>query len=247
MMHKVKIGVRIVIAVAITYAIVSYTIFYVRKSSLDKQLSIENQIDQPQAGDVVVQSINNTDEASLSCSHVQDSGIENFIVPESQNESTNFSLQENIIPEPVSQDSYSFITMPAQDCVIDKELLYTFDLLLGQDLDEFVRLVLQSNNNIVSKQACRSCAMYGFFNKIKKHEQLTVEDIQTLQSILANLYRFVENMKKMSSSTMLLRPEQYEALKDLHRSQAAKNDKNLQARKAATAAALKRLQTLSYR
>jgi len=143
-------------------------------------------------------------------------------------------------------DSYSFITMPiSDDYIMDAETQATLDTLIGQDLDDFVKLVLQSNNNIVSKEACRSCGMYAFFNGIKKHHPLKPDDVIILQQVLGNLYQFIAKMKAMSKS-FIIRSEQYDALLDLHRSQAVKNDMKLQARRAATQAALKKLQTIKY-
>ena len=145
------------------------------------------------------------------------------------------------------QNISSFITMnpiPA-NYKIDEETQNALDVLIGNDVDEFVRLVLQSNNNVVSKEACRSCSMYAFFNGIKNHDLLTIEDIRILQKLLANLYRFVEKMQKLSQEPLML-PEQYEALQDLHRSQDAKNDIKLKKRFAVTSAALKKLQNITY-
>ena len=54
-------------------------------------------------------------------------------------------------------------------------------------------------------------------------------------------------MKKLSNKVkMPISPEQEEALLDLYRSQAIKNQLKLQARKNATAAALKKLQSIQY-
>lgn len=242
-MQKVKIGTGIVIGVVAMYAITSFTIFYFKKPSLDQQLSIENQVNvksQKEIEGVVIQAVDDQQEENVVCPHQQDQesfDTQNDQIPETMSSTQDFGA---------SSDSYSFVTMPAQDCVIDKELLYLFDMLIGQDLDEFVRLVLQSNNNIVSKQACRSCTMYAFFSKIKKHQPLTVQDIATLQPLLANLYRFVQNMKKISGVD-LLRSQQFAALEDLNRTESVKNDMKLQARKAVTAAALKKLQSIKYR
>lgn len=245
-MRKLKHSIGIVFLLGVVYALISYGIFYYKKPSLDQQLQIDNRSVvqssmQPSQG-VAIQSI--TDD--YVCQHDQDqqslNSLDNF-----DDQSLLHEFQQSIDKSDVgSINSYSFVTIPAKDCIIDVELLYTLDLLIGGDLDEFVRLVLQSNNNIVSKQACRSCAMYAFFNKIKKHEQLSIEDIEILQPLLANLYRFVQKMQALSG-TQLLRPSQFEALEDLNRSQKAINDKKIQARKAATAAALKKLQTISYR
>ncbi len=240
-MHRLKIGAQAVVVLVIFYAVISSTIFYMKKSSMDQQLQNIDSAYQPQ--NVMIQKVG--DDGHALCTHTDEE-------PVLQDQDV---VQDDVIDrqvasddQPQSADAYSFVTMPAQDCIIDKELWYTFDMLIGHNLNDFVRLVLQSNNNIVSKQACRSCAMYTFFNKIKKHKNLTVQDIATLQPLVANLYRFVQKMTAMSGGKLtLLRLEQYEALQDLHKSQKELNHKKLQARKAATAAALQRLQRVSYR
>ncbi len=144
--------------------------------------------------------------------------------------------------------SYSFITMKiSDDYVIDQEIQDALDVLIGNDVDAFVKLILQSNNNIVSKEACRSCGMYAFFNGIKNHKPLTSDDVRMLQKMLANLYRFIGKMQKLNQDVQIISDEQYEALQSLHKTQAVKNDMKLQARKAATSAALKKLQNIKYK
>ena len=264
-MQKIKHSIVVVVIIGVIYAIVSYGIFYYKKPSLDQQLQIQNQLsvkNQKESQSVAIQAVvddQNNQQSDYVCQHQNDEQSDEFIFDDDDQsrsiiaitptEQQVFIVQQILEKNEeqfVSPDSYSFVTMPAQNCIIDAELFYTLDMLMGEDLDEFVRLVLQSNNNIVSKQACRSCAMYAFFSKIKKHEPLSIEDIKILQPLLANLYRFVQKMYKLSG-TQLLRTTQFEALQDLNQSQAAKNDKKLKARRAATAAALKKLQTISYR
>jgi hypothetical protein len=240
-MQRLKIGAKAVVVLVIFYAVLSSTIFYMKKSAMDQPLDIIDSGQQVQ--NVRIQKV--VDEGLASCTHADEEAVlrDQDVV---QDDVIDQVVVRDELPQ--SADYYSFVTRPAQDCIIDKELLYTFDMLIGHNLEDFVRLVLQSNNNIVSKQACRSCAMYAFFNKIKKHQRLTVEDIATLQPLVANLYRFVQKMTAMSGGKLtLLRLEQYEALQDLHKSQKELNNKKLKARKAATAAALQRLQKISYR
>ncbi len=158
------------------------------------------------------------------------------------------TADENVHKKSKKSHSYSFITMKiADDYIIDQETQDVLDILIGDDVDAFVKLILQSNNNIVSKEACRSCGMYAFFNGIKHHKPLTSDDVRMLQKMLANLYRFVGKMQKLNKDIELMRGEQYEALQNLHKSQAVRNDAKLQARRSATAAALKKLQNIKYK
>ncbi len=262
-MKRVKFGIVIVFLVAAIYCIVSFGIFFDKKASIDTQLqlleqSLEEGV-QPQNQSVVIQNIESI--TCHECNHpvqqnnvqpdfivINDSDINEQQLPDGfvDNQSELFvkaNSEKNVIP----LSSSSFITMNpiSESYVIDQETQNALDVLIGHDVDEFVRLVLQSNNNIVSREACRSCGMYAFFNGIKHHRQLTVKDIVMLQKLLANLYRFVERMQKLSHEPLIL-PEQYEALQELHRSQDVKNDIKLKQRFAATSAALKKLQNIKY-
>ncbi len=259
-MKRVKFGIAIVFLAVIVYCIVSFTIFFDKKESIDTQLLLSEQsVDQSMIASnqaVIIQNV-----GSVTCQECHNPMQGNdeksdFIVTDDADE----QQLPIVVAEPQEEffvsidrskklkkvNSYSFMTMPlTDDYSMDQETHDALDVLIGNDVEGFVRLVLQSNNNIVSKEACRSCGMYAFFNGIKNHKNLTVEDIVLLQKLLVNFYRFVEKMQKLSHEALLL-PEQYEALQDLHRSQDIKNDIKLKKRFAVTSAALKKLQNIKY-
>jgi hypothetical protein len=265
-MKRVRLGIGIVFLAVTIYCVISYGIFFNKKDGLDAQISSENFVHNNMIEDnpaVVIQAL-----ASKTCHECKNPVLKNdkksdFMVTDDGDDqqlpivvadnqqgffvSTDRPKKSKKRDSSRKRDSSSFITMnpiPA-NYQIDEEIQDTLDVLIGNDVDEFVRLVLQSNNNIVSKEACRSCSIYAFFNGIKNHTLLTVEDIGILQKLLANLYRFVEKMQKLSKERLML-PEQYEALQDLHRSQDDKNDIKLKKRFAITSAALKKLQNITY-
>ncbi|MDP3788066.1 MAG: hypothetical protein Q8Q60_01950 [Candidatus Chromulinivorax sp.] len=273
-MKRIKIGVVIVLLIAVIYFMISYSIFLYKKPSIDAQLHVaqlqvedtlvgEKFIDQheqqnkKQNESVVIQNM-----AATPCKKHADASCDvqsHFIVTSDEQDEpvmqvTADDQQEFIVTadqnmhRPVGKShSHSFITMKiSDDYEIDQETQDTLDMLIGNDVDIFVKLMMQSNNNIVSKEACRSCGMYAFFNGIKNHKPLTTDDIRMLQKMLANLYRFVGKMKKLNKDVEIMNQEQYEALQTLHTSQAVKNNAKLQARRATTAAALKKLQNIKY-
>ena len=264
-MKKVKAGIAIVVSTIIIYFVVSYGVPWFRSLSVGLQLQsgevksikqTEERLESKDDSLVVIQ--NEVEDRQCSDDfHKEPQNLVEFTMngePKKSfplimaEEQRKFILSRDAAgdKEPVKLDSYSFVTMPiVDDYKIDKETQYTLDTLIGKDLDEFVKLVLQSNNNIVSKEACRSCGMYAFFKAIKKHKTLNAYEVVTLQQILSNLYKFIENMKKLSNTSLML-SEQYNALQDLNRSQAVKNDIKLRKRKAATSAALKKLQSIKY-
>jgi len=264
-MKKVNAGIAIVCLTVAIYFIVSYGQIWFKKSSIDPQSQTgeekaveqtEDRLENKNDSEVVIQN----DAENRECAddfHKESDDLTDLtmngelkksfplIMAEEQRE---FILSRDTAgdKDPVKLDSYSFVTMPvSDDYKIDKETQHTLDALIGKDLDEFVKLILQSNNNIVSKEACRSCGMYAFFKAIKKHKTLNANEIVTLQQVLSNLYKFIDNMKKISNTPLMLQ-EQYNALQDLNRSQSVKNDIKLRKRKAATTAALKKLQSIKY-
>ena len=277
MMKKIKISIVIVIGLVTVYCIVSYSIFFIYKPSIDAQLqkigeetqeTISNQVIDKR-DHVVIQSLSQrVCQHGDDCYRAQDQALDDslddgidsseiIVTQEPQRPLSLFTAE----PEreffvnsddqfadrnPIAIQSYSFMTMPVdEDSFIDLDTQATLDILIGNDVDEFVKLVLQSNNNIVSKEACRSCGMYAFFNGIKNHKPLSVDEIRILQKLLINLYQFTAKMKNLSD-TPIMHAEQCDALEDLHRSQAVKNDIKLQARLAVTSAALKKLQNIKY-
>ena len=266
-MKKIKLSVIIVVIISIVYCIVSYSIFFIRKASIDEQIQHVDIVQDNRADQVAIQSI-----SQHVCQHGEDCyDLSDRSTDELQGDEHDAQIivtQEPeqplalIMAEPQEEffidsdlpavedsshiiESYSFMTMPVVDASIDLENQAVLDVLIGRDVDAFVKLILQSNNNIVSKEACRSCGMYAFFNRIKNHKPVTVEEIRILQKLLINLYNFVERMKHLSN-TPIMQSEQYDALEDLHKSQSIKNDIKLKARLAVTTAALKKLQTIKY-
>lgn len=275
-MKRIKIGAAIIFLAVAIYFIMSYGIFWITKPSLDAQLdlskaqSIEQNLDKSKAlsnESVVIQNMQGSTCKHASCqnqvqSHaVLDDSLYDFVITSEQNaplaqivadKQPIFVMNaDNVRDEKLlSVDAYSFVTMPKALLIdgyqIDQDTRDAIKILVGNDLDEFVRLILQSNNNIVSKDACRSCGMHAFFKKVIKDEPLDADEIVVLQQALANLYRFVEKMRSLSSHTFIMRTEQYSALQDLNKSQIVKNNLKIQARKASTTAALKKLQAIKY-
>lgn len=260
-MKRIKIGATIIFLAAAIYFILSYGIFFLKKESLDVQLksSEENSADresvEPQDNVVIQRNAHENDDKNKV---FVESAPDDFIVTQEierplpilmVEEPSLFVIKaaDRVVDQDLSKiDSYSFVTMPIpDDYKMDQETQKTLDALIGSDLDEFVRVVLQSNNNIVSKEACRSCGMYAFFSAIKKHQPLSADEVVVLQKLLANLYQFVQKTKALTKFSIILL-EQYNALQDLNRSQAEKNDMKLKARRTATAAALKKLQSIQY-
>jgi len=244
-MRRIKFGVAVIFLLVIIYFFISYGIFFSKKSSIDSNISfdqknieqalVQKNSDEKFEAPVIVQNIDEVEDESADQRELILS-----LVSEPKSE-------YSVSAEPTALGSYSFVTMPiSDDYVIDAETWDIFDYLLGNNLEEFVQLVLQSNNDVVSQQSCRPCAMYAFFKKIKNHKQLSREEIIALQKIIGNLYRFIETMQKISKNKKLISDEQYRALQDLNRSQAARNDLKLQARRAATLSALKKLQAIQY-
>lgn len=267
-MKKIKFGIVIVVITAIIYCIISYSIFFNDKQSIDYQLqqaNLQNNVTRQAISSEKVtiqkiaeckdpdcqgwQALQQGNGSLLSkCTISQEPKAALPIIMAENQQQQSFIQHDGIVDEnTVGVQSYSFVTMPLEDCVIDKETQATLDTLIGHDLDGFVKIVLQSNNNIVSKEACRSCAMHALFHDIKHHKKLYPDDIKILQKLLINLYQFVEKTKKMSkkSKQSILLHEQYAALQDLNRTSISKNKLKLQARQAATTAALKKLQSMA--
>lgn len=265
-MKRIKIGVAVVMLLVAMYTLVSYGIFFIKKSSIDDEIqgvALSNISPNEERSMVVVQHVSAQDEdVDMPCPHIMPDNVnQDFLVSNDTSAVSSlinsFVVQEDLQPvffiegmqeKKMRADEYSFLTMPLpQDYQIDAENYRTLDILIGKDLRAFANLLASSNNNVLSKEACKSCAIYALLKKIKKHHPLTFDDIESLRSSLLNLYAFLENMKKLSNKVkMPISPEQEEALLDLYRSQAIKNQLKLQARKNATAAALKKLQSIQY-
>lgn len=274
-MKRLKGAVAIIFLLVVSYFLISYGIFWITKPFVDQRLAqfdqplnavaqTQNAVAQTQ--DVFAQTqdavvIQNVEPVCThgSCLHHDDEPVigyddeEEFQDGEQEPQVDVITNEEQEPMQPVhqvkepSKDLHdSFITMNIpDDYQVDQDIQDTLDVLIGNDVDEFVKIILQSNNNIIVQQACRSCSMFAFFNGIKNHKPLSVEDVRLLQKMLANLYRFVAKMKALSNN-LILREEQYAALQDLYISQAVKNDIKLKKRQAVTSAALKKLQMIQY-
>jgi hypothetical protein len=72
---------------------------------------------------------------------------------------------------------------------------------------------------------------------------LSTEEIVSLQHVVANLYRFVNTMHQLHHATSMTH-EQYLALKNLNTSQVSMEHLAMQARQAATIAALQSLKNI---
>jgi hypothetical protein len=263
-MKRVTIGIAIIFLTVTIYFIVSCGLLLYKKQSLDQQISdlqdaqgfgkkesgitklsrdrvvIQNAIDDNDAdskedtGNPRLFQFGISSKPERPLAIIRDEVEDDFFVESDGNEQN------------TPLDSYSFVTMPiGDDYIIDRETQDSLNILIGNDLDDFVKLVLQSNNNIVTKEACRSCGMYAFFSDIKKRQKLTKNEVIILQKSLANLYQFVEKMKLLSKK-IIISPEQYAILENLNRPQSIINDMKLQVRRAATSAALKKLQAIQY-
>ena len=117
-------------------------------------------------------------------------------------------------------------------------------ILIGSNIDHFVTLILQSNNDLIAAQICKSCTLFAFFKKIQHKKPLTLDEIKTLQKMLANLYRFVRVTQNLSEKK-LLQTEQYIALENLNRSGDLQQDIEQQAQKNVMIGALQKLLNMS--
>lgn len=220
-MNSLKISTAVIVVICLC-AIISHGFFFLEKPSNANQVSI---------------TIIEDDDIDRSC--IECNNVSQFYDNQSG------LLVDVAFVKPIDKNDYSFMTMPVFDNYqMDYETRKALKTLIGNDIDQFVKIVLQSNNNIIAKQACRSCSMYSLFKKIKKNKQIAADDLVVLQKMLANLYQFIENMNKLSS-IKILQPEQIKALEDLHMSESKKNSLKLQARKAAASVTLKKLQTIT--
>lgn len=171
-----------------------------------------------------------------------------FVIADDTNQYT-FEQDGNILDSQnlLKQDEFSFVTMPiAENYTIDIETQCALDSLIGNDLNLFIHLILQSNNNVLSKQACKSCNVHALFKKVKRHTRLSIKDMKLLQHVIGNLYRFIQTMQSISNS-IIITPEQYDALQFLNRPQSVNHAIQLQARKVAATQALIKLQSMSHR
>lgn len=147
----------------------------------------------------------------------------------------------------MEQEDISFVTMPITvDYKIDVETYYALDRLIGNDLYRSINLFLQSSNNVLSKESCKSCNVHMLCKKVKRRTDLTPQDIKLLQHLVGNLYRFVQATKNMSGS-LIVSSDQYDALQFLNQATTVNNRIQAYARKVAAADALKKLESMSCR
>lgn len=140
--------------------------------------------------------------------------------------------------------SDSFVSMPVEHAAkLSQNTQDTFDLLIGGNIDGLLDLIAQSNNNLLSTDSCKTCAIDAILKKVSKHKLLSKEEIVSLQHVIANLYRFVNTMRQLHHETSMTH-EQYLALKNLNTSQVTMEHLAMQARQAATIAALQSLKNI---
>lgn len=145
------------------------------------------------------------------------------------------------------------VVLKPDDCFVTMQILHAgklnydtqqmFDLLIGGNIDRLLDLIAQSNNNILSTDSCRTCAVDAIFKRVSKHKKLSEQEILILQKVVANLYKFINTMQKLTNKSILT-AQQYIALKDLNRSQVSRNHSLIQGHRAATIAALQALQNI---
>ena len=145
------------------------------------------------------------------------------------------------------------VVLKPDDCFVTMEILHAgkldyntqqmFDLLIGTNIDRLLDLIAQSNNNILSTDSCRTCAVDAIFKRVSKHKKLSEREMLSLQKVVANLYKFINTMQKLTNKSILT-AQQYIALQGLNRSQVSINHSLIQGQRAATIAALQALQKI---
>jgi hypothetical protein len=158
------------------------------------------------------------------------------------NQDADYSVE--IVTTSVVVPSDSFVSIPVEHAAkLSKNIQETFDLLIGGNIDGLLDLIAQSNNNLLSTDSCKTCAIDAILKKVSKHKLLSKEEIVSLQHVVMNLYRFVNTMRQLHHETSMTH-EQYLALKNLNTSQVSMEHLAMQARQAATIAALQSLKNI---
>lgn len=140
--------------------------------------------------------------------------------------------------------SGSFVTMQIHvGSQLDHDTQKIFDMLIGSNIDGLLDSIAQSNNNILSTEICKTCAIDTILKKVSKHKKLSEQELIALQHVVSNLYKFVNVMQKLGNKSILT-AEQYLALKNLNESKACMNNLKHQARQATRIAALQTLQNI---
>lgn len=138
----------------------------------------------------------------------------------------------------------SFVTTEFQHAGrLDDDTQKAFDLLIGDNIDALLDLIAQSNNNVLSTDSCKTCAIDAVFKKVSKHKKLSEQELVSLQHVIANLYKFINTMQKLSNKSIVA-PEQFVALKNLNTSDVSQKSLIKQARQATTLAALQTLKNV---
>ncbi|MGZ6254610.1 MAG: hypothetical protein ACXWL5_01300 [Candidatus Chromulinivorax sp.] len=260
-MKKIKIGVAVLFGIVGIYFIVSYGIFLLKKPIIDQQ--IEKSLDDNlyENNDQEDNTMQLEDKVSIQDVSVQIQSIseikddqhqtiddQNIVFDNQLLENDLQKKNQDIITSNGScalNNAYSFVDMPiGDDYVIDNQTYKTLQILIGSNIDEFVKLILQSNNDLITAQICKSCTLFAFFKKIQHKKPLTIDEIKTLQKMLVNLYRFVQVTQNLSEEK-LLQTEQYIALENLNRSGNLQQDIEQQAQKDIMIGALQKLLHMS--
>jgi len=221
-MKRIKAVIGLFLLSIVIYCILLYTVRF-----WHKQVVINIIDDTPQQQSVVVQ-------------------LYDAKVDENESNSESDAMSELLS----SEDA---IVLKPDDCFVTMEILHAgkldydtqqmFDLLIGGNIDRFLDLIAQSNNNILSTDSGRMCSLDAIFKRVSKHKKLSEQEILVLQKIVANLYKFINTMQKLTNKSILT-AQQYIALQDLNRSQVSKNHSLIQGKRAATITALQTLQKI---
>ena len=239
-MKNIKMILLGLVSIGIIYGAVFYMVQFLNKPSEHLQQPIMKQPFQDKNQDesaVVVQSQSFV---------VHDNEHEDDIVLDNLEESMELleSAPSKQIVEITLPETLSFVTMKFQHAgKLDENLQQAFDMLIGTNIDALLDLIAQSNNNVLSTESCKTCAIDAILKKVSKHKKLTEQELTSLQHVIAHLYRFINTMQKLTHKSMVA-PEQYVALKNLNISQVSQSDLALQARRATTLAALQTLKNI---
>ncbi len=232
-MKQMKLSAVIVFFVAIIYCCISYGIFWYKKACIDRDLQM------------------NSDEVHI------EKKVSSEIVEEKKMQHSNQDKQDDVVIQSLveknafdenqnSQSEYSFVSMPISDNYrFDLETQESFDRLIGDNVELFIKLLMQSNNRILGADACPECSVSALIKQVKQHKKIERDDIIILQKMIANLYTFIETTKKISGK-ILLHADQYAALQFLNLPQHIKNNIKIEERQAATVAILHKLKMMQY-
>jgi len=208
-MKRVKIGLFLVLLAAISYFLLSYTIFLFEKKIIDSEL-------RPVITELVPDDLDR-----LHNDFAVNVPRGASVLGLSKNDSV--VVQKVTVDAEKNMDDYSFVNMPiSQDTQLSGDTQKSLDLLVCHNLEGFLDLVTQSNNDVLSHESCRSCSMHAILKHLKNGRHLDVHDLQALQVAVANVYQFILSMKKLKNDQEFLPgtllPDQYSSLQHLNRS-----------------------------